>query len=453
MMMRQIARVAGDPAAPAFHRFRSPFGEHILVVPYSRIFDLSPGGAAAFDDGMSGDHPGALNALIGSLGEPGQGESPLDVVVAPAPQSISLNVSSSCNLSCSYCYAARGSFDGAQPDPMVWDTAQTAIDALLARANRAYPITIGFLGGEPFANRALIHRSIGYAADKGAARGLDVRFSVTTNGTLLRADDIALLRSHRIAVTISIDGGTHIQDHQRPGGGSRTRGSFAALARATAPLLANPGHAQIAARATVARHNFDLEQRFNDILALGFAEVGFSPLRMDKGGGDALGDGDWLPYLNALTHVANGELARLRHGLPIRLSNLAIALKQLARGASSPYPCGAGGGYFSVASDGRWYACHRAIGSSEFEMGDSAGLNEIRRGAFLEERHVHAQAACQRCWARYLCSGSCHQEATARSDSSCGFVRGWLDFCLSAYCELSTRSQEAPSTLCKETAT
>jgi len=48
----------------------------------------------------------------------------------------------------------------------------------------------------------------------------------------------------------------------------------------------------------------------------------------------------------------------------------------------------------------------------------------------------HAQIDCRICWARYLCSGGCHQEAESRTAESCDFVRGWLEFCLAAYCEL-----------------
>jgi uncharacterized protein len=436
--MQRIATIAGEPTAPMFHRFRSGDGEHLLVVPYSRVFDLSPELAQAFDRGGVD-----RDALIETLAEPATGEVSLDDVVAPQPQSISLNVSSSCNLSCSYCYAARGGFEGAQPDPMRWQTARAAIDALLARADATAPITIGFLGGEPFANRALLHASVHYAREEGGRRGLDVRFSVTTNGTLLRPEDIALMRAHRFAVTVSIDGGMDLQDRQRPGAGRRAKGSFAMLKQAVAPLLAEPGWAQIAARATVTRHDFDLSRRFADILELGFPEIGFAPLRMDKGRGEALRDHDWPLYLEALKRLAQSQIAGARSGAPIRLTNLAIALKQIARGASSPYPCGAGGGYFSVASEGRWYACHRAIGTREFEMGDNSGLDDARRRVFLESRHVHAQEACRTCWARYLCSGACHQEATARTESACGFIRGWLEFCFGVYCELSARSPKA----------
>jgi uncharacterized protein len=434
--MQRIATIAADPAAPMFHRFRSADCEHLLVVPYSRVFDLSPDMARAFDQG-GGDR----NVLIDALAAPLPGEAPLGDVVMPSAQSISLNVSSSCNLTCSYCYAARGSFNGAQDRVMSFDTARTAIDALLAGADRTAPITIGFLGGEPFLNRRLLHACVDYAQAQAQHRGLDVRFSVTTNGTLLNPKDIELIRAHRFAVTISIDGGTEIQNRQRPHAGSKARDSFVLLKESVVPLLDDPGQAKIAARATVTRADLNLSRRFAAIIDIGFPEVGFAPLRRGKGGsensGDALRDCDWLLYLDALQTVAADEIARYRRGKSIRLTNLAVALKQIGRGASSPYPCGAGGGYFSVSANGRWYACHRAIGVEDFALGDSTGLDDQRRRRFLTQRHVHAQAACRTCWARYLCSGACHQEASARSDSACGFVRGWLEFCLGAYCELS----------------
>jgi uncharacterized protein len=173
----------------------------------------------------------------------------------------------------------------------------------------------------------------------------------------------------------------------------------------------------------------------SDIIALGFAEVGFSPLKTSPSG-RGFEDSHWPAYLQSLTALARSELQRALRGEPIRLTNFAIALKQLHRGAASPYPCGAGGGYFSVDSKGDWYACHRAIGDAAYRLGDAARLDEDRRGRFLRERHVHAQTDCSACWARYLCSGGCHQESAARSVASCDFIRGWLDFCLKAYCEL-----------------
>jgi uncharacterized protein len=428
-MNSPLAVIEGDSSAPLYRRFNSDVGEHVLIVPHSRIFDVP-------EDLRSGEEDEASAGLFSALGQSAFGEEELDTVVTPTPQSISLNVSSSCNLSCSYCYATRGSFQGAQSNPMSWEVAKEAIDRLFLEASPLSPITIGFLGGEPFVNRRLIHRLVQYASDEASKRKLDVRFSVTTNGTLLNEDDLALIRNNRFAVTVSIDGGSLIQNQQRPASNS-AKASFDQLITATGQLLRDPGRAQVSARATVMRGDFHLRERFDDIVALGYDEVGFAPLRLSNDGA-ALRDDDWPRYLDAMIEVAKPELDRARRGLSIRLTNLAVALKQIHRGASSPYPCGAGGGYFSVSANGEWYACHRAIGNPQFRLGDNNGFSPALRRNFLIERHVHSQVACRTCWARYLCSGGCHQEASSRSDSSCGFIRGWLDFCLARYCELST---------------
>jgi uncharacterized protein len=433
-MMQTAATVHADPRAPLFRRFQSAAGDHLLVVPHTRIFDLPPLLAAELDTDAA-----AADRLAAMLGETSVLEADLSDVVTPAPQSISLNVSSSCNLSCGYCYADRGGFAGAQTQTMTFDIARAAVQRLLASADPARPITIGFLGGEPLRNRKLIHAIVEFAREHTQARGLDVRYSITSNGTLITDADIALFRNHRFAVTISVDGDAIAHDAQRPR--KNGAGSFAQLAKRVEPLLADPGRAQVAARMTVRSGYLDLAPRLEAIWSLGFSEAGVAPLRVaaDNSG---LRDEDWPVYLEQLIVAARQELARAKRGLPIRLTNFAVALKQIHAGASSPYSCGAGGGYFSVAADGDWYACHRAIGDDNYRLGSASTLDSDRRLAFLVERHVHAKADCRVCWARYLCSGGCHQEAQARTPAGCDFIRSWLDFCLASYCELSNARPE-----------
>jgi len=432
--MQTVATIEADASAPLFRRFRSAAGDHLLVVPHTRIFDLPPELAESFD----GD-PQEARRLAAMLGEPTARDADLTAVVTPAPQSLSLNVSSSCNLSCGYCYADRGGFAGAQTATMTFDVARIAVERLLAGADPARPITIGFLGGEPLRSRGLINEVVAFARHHAQQRGLDIRYSITTNGTLIANADIALFRRNRFAVTVSIDGDAIIHDSQRPR--RNGAGSFAQLAARVAPLLADPGQAQVAARMTVQAGCLDLARRIDAVWSLGFSEAGVAPLRVaaDDSG---LQDEDWPRYLDQLIGVAQGELARARRGLSIRLTNFAVALKQIHAGASSPYSCGAGGGYFSVAADGDWYACHRAIGDQDYRLGSASSLDDTRRRAFLVDRHVHAKSDCRVCWARYLCSGGCHQEAGARSVAGCDFIRGWLDFCLASYCELSSARPE-----------
>jgi uncharacterized protein len=205
------ARVVPDAASPLLHRFASRAGEHLLIVPYSRIFDLPVELSAHFD----ANDP-ETTRLVAALAVAADGEEPLDLVPEPPPQAVSLNISSACNLACTYCYADRGAFKGAQPHTMKADVARDAINRLFAAADPTRPVTVGFLGGEPFVNQVLVHDTVSYAQARGARLGLDVRFSVTTNATLLRPDDLRLLRDNAFAVTVSLDGDAAVNDAQRP---------------------------------------------------------------------------------------------------------------------------------------------------------------------------------------------------------------------------------------------
>jgi uncharacterized protein len=440
-----MMRVDAPMHMPLYQRFRSTQGEHVLVVPYSRIYDLP---AEWLDE--NGSLSADAHHMIDALAQRTQHEDALEQVPLPPVRSLSLNVSSACNLACSYCYAGGGGFEGRQKAVMDWPVARQAVDRLLDEAVPGERSTIGFLGGEPFVNRKLIRQVTEYASAKADACGVLMQFSVTTNGTLLNDEDRALLREHTFAVTISVDGARETQDRYRPmrAIGSQARSSWDALNDAVAPLLADPGRAKIGARATVGRDAIDLRASFDSILRIGFAEVGFSPLRQSRDAGRAMTDADWPAYLAALQDLAATEMSRVLAGQQIRLTNFAVALRQLHRGWSAPYGCGAGGGYFSVASDGTWYACHRAVGDPAYRMGDNRQMDAGARRQFLMARHVHAQTDCNKCWARYLCSGGCHQEAATRTPESCDFIRGWLLFCMAAYCEVSAKAPEwfAPGT-------
>ena len=134
----------------------------------------------------------------------------------------------------------------------------------------------------------------------------------------------------------------------------------------------------------------------------------------------------------------------IRGGGDTTFDNFSVALRRLEAGSSSPYPCGAGGGYASVSTAGQWYACHRAIGDDDYLLGDGGGaaVDPSRQQRFLEAHHVERVEPCRSCWARYLCSGGCHQEADTRTDAACDAIRGWLEFCLDAYCVVSSERPE-----------
>ena len=416
---------APDAQPASWRPFRSRIGNHILVLRGSQILDIA-------DPGTLG--PGTLGSETLAPYLDHGADLGLSVVPSVAPQSISLNVTSGCNLGCNYCYADRGRFGGAQAGTMSVAIAQQAVDTLLAGCDRHALATVGFMGGEPFLHRSLVHQIVAHASTRAAELDQPVGFSVTTNGTRLEPGDLNLLRCHRFAVTVSIDGGRAIHDRLRRNllGG----GSWDDVVAGVAPLLARPGLASVSARATVCRDDLDLTSRYDALAEVGFTSIGFSPVRLGWG---ALRDEDWPRWTAASVALGERELARIRAGDDTAFNNLRTALHQLHAGWSAPYPCGAGGGYSSVSTTGQWYACHRAIGEQDYALGDARQpVDPARQRRFLEARHVERVEPCRRCWARYLCSGGCHQETAARTDASCDAIREWLEFCLDAYCVVSS---------------
>jgi uncharacterized protein len=417
---------AARPAEPPWFHLVRAGAPAVFLVPGSMLFDVDDELFGALDR----DEPDAV-AQIRALVPP----PPAAADALPPVTALSLNVAQACNLACSYCYADQGRYGG-KARLMDEETAFHGIDLLIASA-RGNGVTVGFIGGEPFLNRDLVHASVAYARAAARRAGIAVKFALTTNATLLDADDVRLLRDHRFAVTVSIDGGA-AQNRHRPRykGGNSTDAVLAGIG----PLLADPGAARVSARATVTRDDLDVVSRIEALINAGFQDVGVSPVRTGPRADLALRGADWPSLLANMTAAAERELARVDTGEPPRFSNFWVALRSIHRGTARPLPCGSAASYLSLDVDGMIFSCHRTINQPSFRMGSvDRGLDAAARASFLAETHVDGQEPCNSCWARYLCGGGCHAEVAAAGRSGCDFIRGWLDYCLHAYRQVADR--------------
>jgi uncharacterized protein len=137
-----------------------------------------------------------------------------------------------CNLRCAYCYAGAKS-----PRRMSWETARQAIDFCFAQTLHHASLTgappkaqLGYFGGEPLLEWALLQRSADYAADQAAGSGISLRKTVTTNMVLLDEAKRDWLLRNGFYLGLSLDGNAAMHDSLRkwPDG----RGSHAAAAQA-----------------------------------------------------------------------------------------------------------------------------------------------------------------------------------------------------------------------------
>lgn len=349
----------------------------------------------------------------------------------PKTYALSLAIAQSCNLGCSYCYAAQGGFGGASK-MMDVETAKQSIDFILNDKVEGEKIQISFMGGEPLMNRKGIQSTTLYAQNKAQAKGVDVNFSITTNGTLIRTEDILFFEKHGFAVTISLDGGKEEHDLQRPM--KNGKGSFDIILKNIEPMLRSQSKMQVSARITVTPQNINVSETLQNFIDLGFYSVGLSPLLNANDHNNEL-NGEQLEHL--LSEMIACGLAfekAVLQGKPYPFLNMMNAYKEIEKNTHKPYPCGAGAGYLGVSAEGDFAACHRFVNDDKGALGSlSAGIDSLKQNKWLEERHVLNQKPCHQCWARFLCGGGCHHEIIDNGRTACEFIRSWLTFCIQSY--------------------
>ena len=425
------AIAASRPDSAHGHLFIGPEGAQLLACNASQLFDIADQAAS---DWRSSDEPQRITLLSR------WGVDPRPAIDDTAPEqpplhALSLAVAQRCNLGCQYCYAQQGGF-GAAPKAMSIEVAQRSVDRLLSEAAPLGKANLAFMGGEPLANRRVLHQTTRYAAERAREQGIALSLSVTSNGTLIREDDIALFAEHAFAVTISLDGDQADHDRLRPF--ANGQGSYARIMQRIAPLLAAQGAMQVSARVTVTPQNLPTPEGLDAMLALGFHSVGYSPMLHAPDGQMEMGSEDLQLMLGQMIACAEHAEQQLAQGRRYAFANLLNALRELGRGTHRPYPCGAGAGYLGVDADGQLAACHRFVGDSAALLGDvEDGIDRGKQATWLQQRHVHTQSPCSSCWARYLCGGGCHHEVIARGRPACDYIRGWLLHCLGAWLRLS----------------
>jgi len=130
---------------------------------------------------------------------------------------IILNVTEKCNLQCKYC-AFSGIYQHKRhySDYNMTDkVALKSIDFFMKRNTNSKEIIVGFYGGEPLLNFSLIKRIVNEIKEKHSQRKSKIRFSMTTNGTLLKNEILEFLVKNNFKISVSLDGPKEIHDKWR----------------------------------------------------------------------------------------------------------------------------------------------------------------------------------------------------------------------------------------------
>ncbi|MDA5192587.1 quinohemoprotein amine dehydrogenase maturation protein [Govanella unica] len=357
-----------------------------------------------------------------------------------------LNVTTGCNLSCSYCYKEDLTTPAKSRD-MDLATAEKSVELLLEESAERKRVNLVFFGGEPLRRLDYIKSVVAYADRRAAEVGKEVDYSLTTNATLLSDAVIEYLDAHRFGVAISMDGPKIQHDKNRLTVGGK--GSYDAIIGKVKRILEQYKSRPVGARVTLAAGNTDVEAIHAHLKdEIGFAEVGYAPV--------TAGD-------NALFNLTGDELQEVfagfkRLGLSYRdaaiegrstgFSNLHQLMTDLHDGTRKALPCGAGVGMLAVDKDGGLNLCHRFTGSDMPLFGTlDDGIDKTRLGSFIDARLDKTGTGCETCRIRNLCAGGCYHESYARYGDPqhptyhyCEIMRDWVDFGIEIYVDIMSKN-------------
>jgi uncharacterized protein len=330
--------------------------------------------------------------------------------------SLCLYTAHDCNLACTYCYNQRGR--AVAPFAMMsFETAKAAIDRFFQRPGVSY--AVGLYGGEPLLNPRLIKPMVEYAERLRQERDIRISFSVTTNGTVMNREILALLDRHFSSVTVSLDGPGLVNDlhrrYEKPCGHSAHD-----KAVETIRLLKEKTKLRVTVKGTLTAQGLPYYRESLEYLQ----SLGADGASLDPAFGPE--DADWAlagevfdRYAAMQAADAADDLAGLDeingpwHEYTFQIVAGLLTRRRLLRHCSI-------GRDLAVMADGEIYACHGLAGLPAFHMGrvdDPASPDFQRLHRDFATVDVRTVEGCDTCWARYLCGGGCYANAWFRTGS------------------------------------
>ena len=458
-----------------YHRFDADGAPYVYLVPSAAIFRLDDPSVAVLD--ALGDADVAPDALVGSLAprfeapavQNAIGEllgarairsvaAPVETVKPTLPKkripltTLVLNVTSKCNLACTYCYEYgedRVVEPSKKPRFMTEETARQSVDFMFAEAGEQKIVHLTFFGGETLLNYKVLRSALTYARERAAALGKEVDVSLTTNATLLRDEIIDWIVDNDVGVTVSIDGDREQQNRHRVF--HNGKGSYDVIRPHIESLLTKHRRRPVGARVTLTHDNLDVIGIFRHLRGeLGFWEVGFAPVTTSWRRDYAIEEAGFEQMLFAFQELAREYLASTLEGRHHGFSNVRDTVEEIHKGMSKAYPCGAGLGLLGVATDGDVALCHRFAGSDSHKLGTVFdGVDHSLQDDYLVRHHIANKTDCSQCWARPICAGGCYHEAQTRYGSTerpnlhyCEWIRRWTHTCLEVYGTIAERKPQ-----------
>lgn len=323
-----------------------------------------------------------------------------------AIKALCLNIIHDCNLKCKYCFADEGEYKGCRKS-MSAQVGKDAIDFVIKNSGKRRNIEVDLFGGEPLMAFDTIKEIVDYAREQEKIYNKNIRFTMTTNATLLDAEKMDYLDKNMGNIILSIDGRKEVNDKVRiryDGTGSYDT----ILTKIKNMVDVRDKSKTYYVRGTFTRENTDFFEDVKHFVNEGFDEISIEPVVLPDEHELSLRESDLETIFDQYDKLCEYMIQKHEEGKEFKFYHFNIDLQ----GGPCIYKrisgCGAGHEYVAVTPDGEVYPCHQFVGNPDFLMGDIYnGVKNFKIVQELKDAHIYNKPTCKGCWARFYCSGGC----------------------------------------------
>ncbi len=320
-------------------------------------------------------------------------------------KALCLHIAHDCNLACQYCFAQEGEYHGRRA-LMSFEVGKAALDFLIANSGSRVNLEVDFFGGEPLMNWDVVKQLVEYGRSKEQEHNKKFRFTLTTNGVLLNDDILEFVNKEMSNVVLSLDGRKEVNDKMRPF--RNGKGSYDLIVPKFQQVARSRNQSNYYVRGTFTRENLDFSKDVIHFADLGFKQMSIEPV---VGGEDepyAIRQEDLPQIMEEYDKLALEYIKRAKEGRGFQFFHFMIDLNQGPCVAKRLSGCGSGTEYLAVTPWGDFYPCHQFVGHEEFLLGNVfEGINKPEICNEFKMCNVYAKEKCQKCFAKYYCSGGC----------------------------------------------
>jgi uncharacterized protein len=338
-------------------------------------------------------------------------------------KALCLHVAHACNLTCSYCFAGQGHYQG-EAALMPLSTAKQALDFLVKHSGSRRHLEVDFFGGEPLLNWQTVKDTVAHGRELEKQTGKVFRFTLTTNGVLLDDEVTAFCNQEMHNVVLSLDGRPEVHDHYRKD--HQGRGSYHTVVPKFQRFVKLRGDKEYYIRGTFTRRNLDFLEDIRHMADLGFDKLSMEPVVTAPDSPEALREEDLPVIFQQYEELAREMLAREKQGKGFQFYHYMLDLAHGPCVYKRLSGCGSGTEYLAVTPAGALYPCHQFVGDGEaYRLGSlKEGITNRELQEAFQHNTVYEHTACGDCWAKLYCAGGC----AANACHAQGSIHGVYDY-------------------------